>query len=977
MAWRGPLFFDRAQNGADVNLPSFAVTPTVRMSGMEMERSTPSLASPPLRLRFSEFELDEADARLTRAGQAVPLPPRPFAVLCALARTPRTLVTKNALLDNVWGHRFVTESVLKSTISELRAALQDDPKQPRYIETVSRRGYRFIAALNAPAAITVLAPPPAAAASSMIGRVQALERLRQAWQLAASGKRQIVWIAGEAGVGKTTLGEQFLAEVGDSQYVHGQCVQQYGAAEPYLPVLEALTSLCKRDRAAVELIRSVAPTWLLQLPWLSTTEEREALRRDLAGAGPLRMLREMGEFFDRYTENRPLVLVTADLHWSDQATVQLLDYLARHRAATRLLWLASFRLTELIAADHPLRAVRNELRLHGLCEEIVLDAFSEKEVAEYVGVHLPARAADEAFIRALHQRTDGLPLFVADVVNEVAQRGVRPDAMAIPRSLAGVIERYIRQLADAERTLLEAAAVCGADFRLSTVARVLERGTASVAQSCAKLARQQRWLSEVDERYVFRHGLYREVLYKSIAPLVRGELHRKVAAALERERAQGHAVSAVELASHFELARQPMPALRCYAEAAEAALARLGPEKCISITERAAPLIQQAPPGAERDAAEIALQTLRGLAATRAHGAGSEAKTAFQHAYSLLDRAPGHSMRGRLLHGFGFMLCMRAEYAEALAVADRAEALAAAANDPVLLSTACTVHGNVDQLQGRLPAARTWLERGLALAERMDVGSTEFLVDPQVTLLGLLGVPLLQLGFVEQARAGLERAHARARDRGWPMSRLAAIWYSGLVEVRLGQAERVAALADEMRALVDEFALAHGQTACRWFRAWADARMGEPGAAYRRIREAYEDNARLGMLAGGSEILGYAAEALALAGDLDGARRQLDQALHLGDQLGERVYLTQLYLLDARIAETLREPGRARESIGRALAEARAQEAPWLEMLALSALCERTDATSGDRASLRVALGRIHGADDTAPVARARALSKP
>ena len=97
------------------------------------------------RLRFDRFELDEADARLTCAGEPVPLAPKPFAVLCALARSPRRLVTKNALLDAVWGHRFVTESVLKSAVSEVRAALGDDPKQPRFIETVSRRGYRFIA----------------------------------------------------------------------------------------------------------------------------------------------------------------------------------------------------------------------------------------------------------------------------------------------------------------------------------------------------------------------------------------------------------------------------------------------------------------------------------------------------------------------------------------------------------------------------------------------------------------------------------------------------------------------------------------------------------------------------------------------------------------------------------------------------------------------------------------------------------------
>jgi DNA-binding winged helix-turn-helix (wHTH) protein len=101
---------------------------------------------PGARLRFDRFELDEADALLTCAGEPVALAPKPFAVLCTLARTPRTLVTKNALLDAVWGHRFVTESVLKSAISEVRAALGDDPKRPRYIETVSRRGYRFIAA---------------------------------------------------------------------------------------------------------------------------------------------------------------------------------------------------------------------------------------------------------------------------------------------------------------------------------------------------------------------------------------------------------------------------------------------------------------------------------------------------------------------------------------------------------------------------------------------------------------------------------------------------------------------------------------------------------------------------------------------------------------------------------------------------------------------------------------------------------------
>ncbi len=104
-------------------------------------------ADPPVvRLRFDGFDLDEAEARLTRAGNLVMVAPKPLAVLCALARTPGRLVTKDALLDLVWGHRFITAASLKSAIKGLRAALDDDPKRPRYIETVPRRGYRFIAA---------------------------------------------------------------------------------------------------------------------------------------------------------------------------------------------------------------------------------------------------------------------------------------------------------------------------------------------------------------------------------------------------------------------------------------------------------------------------------------------------------------------------------------------------------------------------------------------------------------------------------------------------------------------------------------------------------------------------------------------------------------------------------------------------------------------------------------------------------------
>jgi ATP/maltotriose-dependent transcriptional regulator MalT len=247
-------------------------------------------------------------------------------------------------------------------------------------------------------------------------------------------------------------------------------------------------------------------------------------------------------------------------------------------------------------------------------------------------------------------------------------------------------------------------------------------------------------------------------------------------------------------------------------------------------------------------------------------------------------------------------------------------------------------------------------------------------VDPQVALLGMLSVPLLHLGLVRQARTCVQRALARARAQGWPMARLVAIWYSALCEVRLGNAPGVAALADEMHTLVDEYALAHGRAAHRWFRGWADARTGDPRDGYRRIREAYEENVRLGMIVGASETLGYATEALLLAGDVDAADAQLQESLRIANDFGERVYLPQLYVMESAIARARGNRKRGTAALRRALEEARAQRAPWLELMALNELCDAAAANANDRQALVTLVDQMPEASDTDAVARAARL---
>jgi DNA-binding winged helix-turn-helix (wHTH) protein/tetratricopeptide (TPR) repeat protein len=940
--------------------------------GNASKASDASASTDPVRVRFDAFELDEVNARLLHDRQPIAVAPTPFALLCALVRQGGSLITKGALLDAVWGHRYVSDSVLKTAISELRTALGDDARRPRYIETVSRRGYRFIGRASA----TLDAQPAGALESTapaqdLIGRAGALSRLHRAWDLALAGKRMIVWVAGDPGVGKTTLVDRFVAQLRDVGIGRGQCVEQYGDGEPYLPILDAIGELCRAERSVAELLRTVAPFWLLQLPWLTTAEERETLRRELAGSRPDRMLRELGEFFDRYTEQRPLVLVTEDVHWSDHATIQLMDYIARRRGHGRLMWIVTFRLAEIIAHDHPLKVVRNEFRLHGLCDEIVLDPFSEEEVAAYIAQRAPSLAASDSDVRALHERTDGLPLFVAQLVGDLAARKSLDRAnvstagllerMAIPENLAAIIDLYVARLTTEQRSVLEAAAVCGIEFRVDAVATVLEQDAASVAAICDALARAYRWLAPSSEHpidaanptYRFRHALFHQGLYERIAPRVRAQLHGRVGAALERDRAAGKTVAATELVMHFERGAEPKAALRHCVQAAESLL-HVSPTEVMRLTERGLALVDRIERDPERDALEFSVWTIRGVSAEQLLGMGSEdAKVALHRAYELLDDVPQHPARGPLLFRLGFMLCLRAEYADALALAERIEALAQKADDPALLIAACTIQGQVQFLRGHPGIARQWLERGLAASDSLaDAGEGIFIADPRVTLFSQLAVQLLHLGLVERARACVKEARTRARERRQAIAEGVAIWNESLVEVRLGNTERVAVLAEDMRAIAEKFAFAQGHAGSNWMRGWVRARRGDPRGGFRLIREAYEEDLRLGLRAGGSEMLGYAAEALLRAGDWQAAQRQLDEALEIVSAFGERVYLPQLLLIEAAIADARGDVASAYKSMRRAVAEARVQEAPWLELMTLRELCVRDDATDDEQCSL-------------------------
>ena len=209
------------------------------------------------------------------------------------------------------------------------------------------------------------------------------------------GERQIVFVTGEAGIGKTALVDTFARSIASDRSIRigrGQCLEQYGTSEAYLPVLEAIGRLCREQAQVVDVLRAHAPMWLLQMPSLMSASDRELLSREVSGATRERMLREMGEALEALTADLPLVLILEDLHWSDYSTLDLISYLARQRQAAQLMLIGTYRTVELIVSGHPLKAVKQELLAKQQCEELPLEYLSEEAVAKYLSVRFPSQS---------------------------------------------------------------------------------------------------------------------------------------------------------------------------------------------------------------------------------------------------------------------------------------------------------------------------------------------------------------------------------------------------------------------------------------------------------------------------------------------------------------------------------------------------------------------------------------------------------
>jgi DNA-binding winged helix-turn-helix (wHTH) protein/tetratricopeptide (TPR) repeat protein len=652
-------------------------------------------AIPPRRwARFGALELDVRAGELHASNRRIRLQNQPFQLLVLLLEHAGEVVTQDAIRSKLWAGDTIVEFELSigTAMKKLRHALGDDAATPRYVETLPRRGYRWLVPVTWADARTagvsgvprasvpttgredgaaeIAAEIAAPARGRLVGRARSLAGLHDCLRRALRHERQLVFITGEPGIGKTALVDEFQRQAAPAvrgRIARGQCVEGYGSREPYYPVLEALGQLCRGSRGdtIVQVLAAQAPTWLVQFPAFVTTEHRELLQRELLGATRERMLREIAEALETLTATEPLLLVLEDLQWVDASTLDLLSALARRRGPAQLLVIATKRPVDALPG-HPLKTLKQDLLVHRLCREIAPQPLSEAEVAEYLAAESPDIAVPEGLGAVVYRHSEGNPLFMTAALEHLTECGFLARAsggwrlarpledirVGVPERLRTLIGAQIDRLSAEEQRALEGASVAGTTFSAGVTAAAADLAPEATEDICNDLARRSHLVratgfqqfpdGTVSSRYEFVHALYRDVLYERLAPARRARLHLRIGERQEALFSENVSAVASELAYHFEQGSDWPRAVKYLHLAADASRRCLAQREAIGILRHALGLVHHLPEN-ERAQSEIAL--LATLATTYVVAFDiDEFETALETYQALADRAAHYGL---------------------------------------------------------------------------------------------------------------------------------------------------------------------------------------------------------------------------------------------------------------------------------------------------------------------------------------------
>ncbi|GAC1538137.1 MAG: hypothetical protein NVS2B17_11740 [Candidatus Velthaea sp.] len=417
-------------------------------------------------------------------------------------------------------------------------------------------------------------PTHETAALPFVGRGIEMERLRATWSRAARGRGGVVFVSGEAGIGKTRLASE-LANLIESE--GGRSIVGTTApleSSPYQALAEAL-------RFALPLLAAVAvePIWLAVIGQL--VPELASRRSDVPALPPVDPDREQTRLFEALavclgalSKTRPTVIILEDLHWAGAAMLAALEFIARRISRERLMIVATYRKEEVLPG-HELRHVRRRLQSDNIAAHISINELSERAVQELIARLPDLRSADPSSLARFYEQSEGNPLFLGEVIRNfveadhlVAQTDERP-------KLRSTVEARISRLSEQTQFILEIAAVLGVGFDLDLLRNVTGWDENDILDACEELVKRQ-LVRESGRRndfdFVFTHHLIQTAAYDRIPGEKRKRWHRAAAHTMEELHRDRVAAYSAIVARHFQLASDFEKAAFHYLAAARTAL---------------------------------------------------------------------------------------------------------------------------------------------------------------------------------------------------------------------------------------------------------------------------------------------------------------------------------------------------------------------------------------------------------------------
>jgi DNA-binding winged helix-turn-helix (wHTH) protein/tetratricopeptide (TPR) repeat protein len=848
--------------------------------------------------KFGPFTLHPTQG-LSRNGREIPVTPKSLAVLAALAARPDSVVSRDELFREVWPRSIVTDAALSTCIRELRRALQDDARHPRFIQTLHRRGFRLLAGTapddDASVAAGHVEGALAHESAPLAGRGPELEALMRCRAGVRGGSMAVVVVRGADGIGKTSLVSHFL-ETSASGPAWNVCRvasrDGFDCGDACRPLLDLLTDLVQRPRLpeTLSILRDRAPTWLAELPVALQDTERTRLQQQTSGTTAARRFRELTDALATIAARVPLIIWLEDLQDFDTATLEWLEVLAREPTAASLMVIVT--------------------------------------VAQG-----GAAVCDETVQRVLESpRGSLIDLQPLDPIS------ARLDTPASPPS---TFEDRLAGLDDDQLHTLEAASVAGAQFGVAEVAAACS-GTLEVTETTLlRLCRagllesrdEQTWPDGTVARvFEFSHRLVRARCYEGIPAARRADLHRKVAHRLQIAWGARAADFASVLAMHFERSGDFTRAVTALYEAGAAARRRNANGIAIRHFQRALALLDSWPAGVERDLWAIDLSAALGREFVATQGLRSEAGNMhYAHALALqadLGTEP-RLCRGLWMLWVFHLNCGPLETADALA--EKLLRIAHEADDPALLLEAHHAKWVTSLMLGELVSVLDHTRQGIGLCGNRWDGSLAMTTGCTLhdAHLGDHHAAICS-GFFsawadmlrdrrEVALRSIDAAIAHARDIEHPFTLAVTLVMSAGVLAAGGDAGAARHRAREGRQLAE----AQGFTALQaWgavYEGWAAARLGDVESGLASMQHGLQQAHAVGMSLFRPFQLALAADAQRAAGHVRDAQVSLAEAFLIAEQVGDRLVTADLHRIRGELELAANPP--TEEARRRALVE--------------------------------------------------------